>query len=166
MVESNTQNQKQDGRADFDFIIGRWNIHHWRLREWLNNSTSWEEFEGTSRDYKILSGLGSISEVTLHRASGHMEGITVRLFDPASGQWSIYWADSVNGTLTTPMIGGFTRERGEFYAQEPFKGKHIYSRFIWSNITATSFRWEQAFSADGGRTWETNWIMEVTRSQE
>jgi hypothetical protein len=156
----------QDGRADFDFIIGRWNIHHRRLREWLKGSTSWEEFEGTAVDRKILGGLGSISEVTLHRASGPLEGMTVRIFDPKSEQWSIYWVDSIHGILTTPMIGGFTRGRGAFYAQEIFEGKHIFSRFLWLDITTTSCHWEQAFSEDGGSTWETNWMMELNRQQE
>ena len=156
----------QDGRADFDFIIGRWNIHHRRLREWLKGSTSWEEFEGTAVDRKILGGLGSISEVTLQRASGSLEGMTVRIFDPKSEQWSIYWVDSVHGILTTPMIGGFTQGRGAFYAQEIFEGKHIFSRFLWSGITTTSCHWEQAFSEDGGSTWETNWMMELNRQQE
>ena len=156
----------QDGRADFDFIIGRWNIHHRRLREWLKGSTSWEEFEGTAVDRKILGGLGSISEVTLQRASGPLEGMTVRIFDPKSEQWSIYWVDSVHGILTTPMIGGFTQGRGAFYAQEIFEGKHIFSRFLWSDITTTSCHWEQAFSEDGGSTWETNWMMELNRQQE
>lgn len=111
----------QDGRADFDFIIGQWNIHHRRLRERLKGSTSWEEFEGTAVDRKILGGLGSISEVTLQRASGPLEGMTVRIFDPKSGQ---------------------------------------------SDITTTSCHWEQAFSEDGGSTWETNWMMELNRQQE
>lgn len=155
----------QDGRANFDFLIGRWNIHHRRLQESLKGSTSWTEFEGTAVDRYILGGLGSISEVTLQRASGSVEGMTVRLFDPRSQQWSIYWVDGINGVLTAPMIGGFTQGRGAFYAQEIFEDKHIFSRFLWSDITATSCHWEQAFSVDGGSTWETNWIMDLTRQQ-
>lgn len=158
--------EQQDGRADFDFLIGRWNIHHRRLREWLKGSTSWEEFEGAAVDRYILGGLGSISEVTLHRATGPVEGMTVRLFDPASEQWSVYWVDGIHGILTTPMIGRFTQGRGAFYAQEVSGGKHIFSRFLWSDITPTSCRWEQAFSEDGGSTWETNWTMELSKQQE
>lgn len=164
MTESNTR--EQDGRADFDFLIGRWHDHHRRLRERLKGSTSWEEFEGTTVHRNILGGLSNISEHLLDRASGRLEAISLRFFDPRSQQWSIYWADSVRGTLDTPMIGGFTQGRGEFYAQEVFEGRHIFSRFIWSDITPTSCHWEQAFSADGGKTWETNWIWELTRSQE
>ncbi|HEU5440017.1 MAG TPA: hypothetical protein VFU88_12065 [Ktedonobacterales bacterium] len=158
--------ERQDGRADFDFLVGRWNVHHWRLRERLNHSTSWEEFEGTTVDRFILGGLGNIGEAELTRASGPLEAMSIRLFDPQSRQWSAYFANSLQGALSPPMTGGFAQGRGEFYAQETFEGKSIFSRLIWSDITPTSYRWEQAFSADGGRTWETNWIMELTRQPE
>lgn len=166
MTEANAQQQRQDGRADFDFIIGRWNVHHRRLRERLKGSTAWEAFEGTTVDRSILGGLGNIGEATVDRASGPLNLMSMRLFDPELQQWSVYFANSAQGTLTIPMLGGFTQGRGEFYAHEGFEGKPIFSRLIWSNITATSCRWEQAFSADGGSTWETNWIMELTRQQE
>jgi hypothetical protein len=163
MSEANAQ--LQDGYADFDFLIGRWKIRHRRLREILKGSTSWDEFEGFAVDRKILGGLGSISEVTLQLASGPLEGMTVRLFDPKAGQWRIYWTSGGDGAFTTPMIGGFVQGRGMFYAHEPFDGRYILSRFLWSDITANSCHWEQAFSADGGKTWETNWIMDLTRQQ-
>lgn len=154
---------KQDGRADFDFLFGTWIAHNRRLRERLKGSTSWEKFEGTIVARKILGGMGNIDEVKMEREAGLIEGFTLRIFDPKSGQWSIYWVDNVNGTLQIPMVGGFKDGRGEFYAQEIFEGKSIYSRFIWSEITDASCRWEQAFSADGGNTWETNWITEFER---
>jgi len=152
-----------DGRVDFDFLMGSWKVHHKRLRERLKGSTLWEEFEGTCTARKILGGLGNVDEGLLHRETGSFEGFTLRLYDPKSQQWSIYWADSVNVELQIPMVGGFENGRGEFYAQEPFEGKQIFSRFIWSQITPSSCQWEQAFSIDGGKTWETNWIMEFTR---
>lgn len=153
----------RDGRTDFDFFVGTWRIRHRRLTERLKGADSWEEFEGTSVARRVLDGLGNFDEITMDRAAGRVHGITLRLYDPTSWQWSIHWADSVHGTLDTPMVGGFADGRGEFYAQEPFEGKRVLSRFIWSNITATSCRWEQALSADGGKTWETNWIMEFER---
>ena len=156
---------EQDGRADFDFLMGRWNVQHRRLRERLKGSTSWEEFEGTSIARPLLGGLGNIDENIMERASGRAEGTSFRLFSPLSRQWSIYWADSVSLVLQPPMVGGFAEGRGEFYDQELFEGRAIFSRFIWSAITATSCRWEQAFSADGGRSWETNWMMEFTRQE-
>jgi hypothetical protein len=155
--------QQQDGRADFDFLMGRWNVHHRCLRERLKDSTSWVEFEGTTVARKILGGLGNIDENILQRASGPVEAIAMRFFDPRSGQWSIYWADSVNGFQPPPVIGGFKDGRGEFYSQESFEGKSVFCRFIWSEMTANACRWEQAFAADGGKSWETNWIMEFTR---
>jgi hypothetical protein len=157
------QSTEQDGRADFDFWMGDWKAHHRRLRARLKGSTAWEEFEGTSVARKLLGGIGNIDENVMQRASGPLEGVTLRLFDPTTRQWSIYWADSVSGILQPPMIGRFENGRGEFYAQETFEGRSIFSRFIWSQITPTSCRWEQAFSADGGKTWETNWEMEFTR---
>lgn len=158
--------EMRDARADFDFLIGQWNVRHRRLRERLKGSTSWEEFEGTTVDRFILGGLGNIGEAKLTRASGPLEAMSIRLFDPQAQQWSAYFANSIQGTLSLPMTGGFAHGRGEFYVQEPLDGKQIFSRLIWSDITPTSYRWEQAFSADGGRTWETNWIMELTRRPE
>jgi hypothetical protein len=154
-----------DGRADFDFEIGRWQVTSRRLREQLKGSTDWEGFVGISVARKILGGLGLIDEITNERATGPTQGMTLRLFDPQTQQWSIYFADSVHGVLTNPLIGGFREERGAFYAYEPIGGQHIFSRYLWLDITAISYRWEQAFSADGGSTWETNWIQEHIRLQ-
>jgi hypothetical protein len=158
-----TERTEQDGRTDFDFFLCRWHVRNRRLRERLKGSTDWEEFEGTTLAHQILGGLGNLDEITLERASGRLEGMTVRLYDPRSQEWSLYWADTVQGSLQAPMIGSFKDGRGEFYAQEIFEGQHIFSRFIWSNITASSCRWEQAFSVNGGQSWETNWIMEFIR---
>lgn len=156
----------QDGRADFDFIIGRWNIRHRRLREWLKGSTEWEEFEGTAVDRKILGGWGSVSEVKMYRASGTVEAFSTRLFSPESGEWSIYYAGGTQGSYTLPMVGKFEQGRGAFYAHESIDGRHVFSRFLWSDITPTSCHWEQAFSEDGGTTWETNWIMDLRRQDD
>lgn len=153
----------QDGRHDFDFLFGKWHSHHHRLRERLKGSTEWEEFEGVSVARPILGGIGNIDEIVMERASGQVEGATVRLFDLHTRQWWIYWSDSHHGTLELPMIGHFENGRGEFYSQEPFERQYIFSRFIWSEITPTSCKWEQAFSPDGGKTWETNWVMRFTR---
>lgn len=155
---------EHDGRADFDFFLGRWKQQHRRLRERLVGSNDWEEAGGMLVVRKILGGLGNLEEGTLERASGVARVMTVRLFDPHTREWSLYWADSVNGwKWNLPQIGAFKEGRGEFYAHEPFGGKHIFSRYIWTPLTATTCRWEQAFSVDGGNTWETNWITEHTR---
>jgi hypothetical protein len=162
--ESTFKQQEQDGRADFDFFIGSWKFRNRCLREWLKGSTSWEAFGGTSVARKILGGLGHIEEVTLERESGATEELVVRLFDPQTQQWSIYEADSRDGFDPRPVIGAFNDGRVEGYSHEPWEGKYIFRRVIWSEITTTSFHWEQAFSADGGKTWETNWIADFVRS--
>lgn len=159
-----TENSAQhDGRNDFDFLIGTWKTHNRRLKARLKGSDDWEEFEGKFIVRKLLGGLGNLDEVVLNRAAGRTEAVTLRLFNPQSRQWSIYWADSVTALLQPPLIGAFKNGRGEFYDQEMFEGRAIFCRFIWSAITPTSCRWEQAYSADGGVTWETNWVMEFTR---
>lgn len=157
--------QKRDGSRDFDFYVGNWQVHHRRLRERLVGSTEWEEFEGTSTAFNILGDTANFDESTMERETGSMHGMTLRLYDQKSHEWSLYWAATGSGTLDIPMVGSFDEKNGvgEFYAHETHKGQHVYSRFIWSKITPTSVRWEQALSADGGKTWETNWIMESTR---
>jgi len=159
-----TEQKVQDGRVDFDFWMGNWTGHNRRLRERLKGSTEWEEFEGFSTVHEILRGLGNFDEVTFHRAGRQMRGVTLRLFDIETQLWRIYWAaENSPGILDVPMIGSFKDGRGEFYAQELFEGKPIFSRFIWTVLGENSARWEQAFSPDGGRTWETNWTADFTR---
>ena len=153
-----------DGRDDFDFLIGTWQVHHRRLKERLKGSSEWEEFEGDTVDRKILNGLGNMDENIIHRETGTVHAVTLRLFDPQAQEWSLYWATGSSGILEVPMIGGFKHGLGEFYSQEVFEGRHIFSRFIWSEITTASCKWEQAFSADGGQTWETNWVMDFERA--
>ena len=156
---------ERDGRTDFDFFIGRWNAHNRRRREPLKGSDEWENIEGVAVIRKVLGGLGNIDEIAMDREIGHLEGLTLRLYNPESRQWSMHWVSSADGSLQPPVIGGFADGRGEFYSQETFQGKSIFVRFICSDITETSCRWEQAFSTDGGKTWETNWISELTRQE-
>ena len=157
--------QPRDGRHDFDFLFGSWIGHQRRLRERLNNCTEWEEFESTTEARPILDGIGNIDEVTMFRETGTFKGFTLRTYDPATQEWYIYWATGLGGPVGTPMIGRFDGSgRGEFYAYEPIADKgHIYTRFIWTVHSPDSCRWEQAFSPDGGKTWETNWTMDFTR---
>jgi hypothetical protein len=159
-----SESGERDGRRDFDFLIGTWKIQHRRLKERLKGCTEWEEFEGSGKVRSILGGLGNVDELIMDRASGQVQAVTVRLFNPATREWSIYWAASSNpGRMDVPMIGKFDGPRGEFYSQEVFEGRHIFNRFIWNVDSSDSCRWEQAFSADGGKTWETNWTMKFTR---
>jgi hypothetical protein len=158
-----TVQTENDGRNDFDFFIGSWKVHHRALKARLKGSTEWLDFHGETVCRKILNGIGNLDENILYREAGPVHAITLRLFNPDSQEWSIYWATNLTGILDIPMIGGFKDGRGEFYAQELFQGEHVYSRFIWSKITSNSCQWEQALSVDGGKSWETNWIMEFER---
>jgi hypothetical protein len=153
----------QGPEHDFDFWMGSWRIHNRRLKHALRGSDDWYEFEGTAEARPIWGGRANVDEYQADSPTGRIDGLTLRTYDPAAKQWRIHWANAARGILDTPMVGEFKNGRGEFFDQETFEGRAIYVRFIWSEITPVSCRWEQAFSADGGRTWETNWIMEMTR---
>jgi hypothetical protein len=148
---------------DFDFLIGKWKVRNRKLKERLKGSNLWEEFEARAEARHLWNGKANVDEIEAETPSGYLQGMTLRLFNPTSQQWSIYWASSKNGFLDPPMIGSFKNGIGEFYDQEMFEGKSIYCRFIWDEITENSCRWQQAYSEDGGKTWETNWIMDFLR---
>jgi hypothetical protein len=155
--------EAKKGARDFDFFLGQWKTHNRRLKERLKGSHEWEEFEATDSVIPILDGLGDFDQFRATFHGKKLEGMTLRLFDPATGEWSLYWADSRQGVLQTPMVGHFTNGTGEFFDEEEFEGKKIKVRFLWNGITQNSAHWEQAFSTDGGATWETNWTMDMTR---
>ena len=154
---------ENDGRNDFDFLMGTWKVRHRMLKDRLKGSEEWIEFEGDTVARKILNGIGNLDDNLIQMKTGPVHAVTLRLFNPTSREWSIYWSTDRTGILDVPVIGGFKDGLGQFYSQEVFEGRHIYSRFIWSKITATACQWEQAFSEDGGKTWETNWVMEFER---
>jgi hypothetical protein len=153
----------RDGQHDFDFEIGTWRTHLRRLVHPLSGSTQWIELNGTSVVSKIWKGRANLVELEVDGPSGHIEGLSLRLYDPNSHQWSLNFASSKGGGLGQPTIGEFKDGRGEFYDQEMFNGRMILVRNIWSDITPDSCRFEQAFSDDGGKTWEVNWIAVDTR---
>src|SRR5215831_15948662 len=149
---------------DFDFFIGNWRVHHRRLKERLVHNDDWEEFEGTSTVQKILGGLGNMDENVIELPSGTYRAATVRTYDPAKQLWTIWWIDSRNpGHLDPPVLGSFEKGVGTFYADDEFKGKPIRVRYLWNQSSTP--HWEQAFSDDKGKTWETNWIMDFTRAR-
>jgi hypothetical protein len=153
----------RDGARDFDFNIGSWKTHVQRLQHPLTGSTTWITYEGTHIVRKVWGGRANLGELELDGPGGHLEGLALRLYNPQSHQWGIYFANSGGGTVGVPLVGEFKDGRGEFVDQEPFKDRTILVRTIWSDITATSCRSEQAFSDDGGKTWEVNWIATDTR---
>jgi hypothetical protein len=151
-------------KHDFDFLFGSWNIHNRYLKERLRHSTEWVEFDARSSVEPLLDGFGHLDRYTAVRDGMPFEGITLRLFDPATGEWSIHWADTRYArTLLPPMAGRFIGGVGEFYGDEAVDGKTVRCRFLWTRPTDSTARWEQAFSDDDGTTWETNWIMTFTR---
>jgi hypothetical protein len=153
----------RDGQHDFDFEIGTWKTHLSRLLHPLSGSTTWAEYEGTSVVRKIWNGRANLVELEVAGPAGQLEGLSLRLYNPQSHQWSLNFSNSKGGTLSQPVIGEFKDGRGEFYDQESLDGRAILVRFVISNVTPTSCRFEQAFSSDGGTTWEVNWIATDTR---
>src|SRR5215471_14473775 len=149
---------QRDGQHDFDFEIGAWKAKLSRLDRPLTGSTRWLDYEGTSVVRKVWDGRANLGELDVTGPAGHIQGLTLRLYNAASHQWNITWGNASDGTLDrAPMFGGFSDGRGEFFGQDSLNGRAIYVRFVFSNLTATTFRFEQAFSADGGKTWEVNW---------
>src|SRR5437660_3652219 len=156
----------RDGQHDFDFEIGTWKTHLKRLLHPLTSSTQWVECEGTSVVRKVWDGRANLLDTQADCPSGHFEGLNLRLYNPESHQWSLNFSNSSAGSLSQPTIGEFKNGRGEFYDQEPLNGRAILVRFVISDITPTSCRFEQAFSDDGGKTWEVNWIATDTRVKD
>jgi hypothetical protein len=159
---------EHDGQHDFDFEVGSWKIHLKRLQDRLVGSTTWVDFDGTSVTRKVWDGRANLEEFETDSPTGHIEGLTLRVYNPQTHQWSIYWANSKDPALgqpIQPMVGEFKNGRGEFYDQELWKGRAVYVRFIWSDITPNSAHFEQSYSDDGGKTWEVNWITDQTRVQ-
>ena len=152
-----------DGRHDFDFELGDWKCHLSRRLHPLTGSNTWVEYDGTSVLRPLWKGAANIGELELDGPAGHIEGMSLRIYNPQTHQWSVSYASSAQGALGLPMFGGFKNGRGEFYAQDTLNDRMIFVRFIFSGITAHSFQLEQAFSDDGGKTWEANWIAKFTR---
>ncbi len=153
-----------DPKHDFDFLVGHWHIKNKRLIKYLQGSNEWETFEATGTMSLILYGMGKIDDFTPKNWKPGFVGMSLRLFNPKTQQWSIYWADNDRAVLDPPVIGKFSKGVGIFEGSNTLRGKPILMRFIWSNITPTSAQWEQEFSSNNGQTWEKNWTMEFTRA--
>jgi hypothetical protein len=154
----------RDGQHDFDFIFGRWKLHLKRRTRSASGPDSWTELDGYALYRRIWDGRANLNEFEADSPGGHIEGLTLRTYNPKTGQWSLYWASSQDGILAEPQVGQFHGGVGEFYAQDKVDGKSIFVRYLWSKITANSAHFEQAFSADGGKSWDVNWISDMTRT--
>jgi hypothetical protein len=148
---------------DFDFLEGRWDVYNRKLKTRLNHCTEWEEFTATQELRIILQGLGNMDQFITTVNGKTFEGMTLRLFNPVTRLWSIYWADSNHAVLDTPVVGSFHNKTGHFFANDYFNGREIKVRFQWDAIDPEQPVWSQAFSADEGETWEWNWYMYFTR---
>lgn len=157
---------EQDGQHDFDFEIGTWKTQLSRLQRPLSGSTTWVKYEGTSVVRKVWNGRANLVELVADGPAGHLEALSLRLYNPQTRQWSLNFSGGNSGVMSEPVFGAFKNGRGEFYGQETYNGRAIFVRFIISDITPDSCRFEQAFSDDGGKTWEVNWIAVDTRVKE
>lgn len=156
----------EDGARDFDFWTGRWHVRNRYLRERLAGSDDWAEFDATSVARQLPGVLGNMDEFRTDFEGG-FTGMSFRFFDPGTGRWAIYWADSRRpGLLDPPVLGAFDGDVGVFEGTDTHAGKPVRVRFTWSGVTTPAPRWEQAFSDDDGATWETNWVMEFMRTDE
>jgi len=153
-----------DGSHDFDFLFGKWHVHNRHLQGRLSGSQEWVEFDATDDFQPLPGGIGNEE----HYRSDHWKdyvGIGLHFYHAKTQQWSLYWVDnhSEPGVLQPPVSGTFTGTVGTFEGPDTFNGKPITVRFIWKILSKNQVHWEQAFSTDGGQSWETNWTMEFTR---
>lgn len=157
---------QRDGSHDFDFLIGDWKAHVRRLPDRLNNSNVWVEYDGISNHHKLLDSNANFEQFEVRSAENklHIKAQTLRMYNPTTRQWSIYLIDLDNGTLDTPpVVGTFNGKRFEGFHQEMLKGRTILVRYVWLDLSPKSARMEQSYSPDGGKTWEVNWICELSR---
>ncbi|MGH9535418.1 MAG: hypothetical protein ACRD2E_11225 [Terriglobales bacterium] len=150
----------RDGRGDFAVLTGGWSVEHRRLRRRLAGDSAWDEFAGICESLPILGGLGQVDDNFLDLPGGASRAVTLRRFDPSIGRWSIWWGDGRTGRLDPPVQGRFEAGVGTFSGVDTLEGRTLQVRYIWSEMSPASARWEQAFSADRGAHWETNWIMQ------
>jgi hypothetical protein len=157
---------RRDGQHDFDFEIGTWKTRLSRRLRPLTGSNTWVEYEGTSIVRKVWGGRANLVELDVSGTAGRIEGLSLRLYNTEARQWSLNFSNSASGTLTLPVIGEFKDGRGEFFGQETLNGRAIFVRFIISCTDPDVCRFEQAFSDDGGKNWEVNWVAVDTRVKD
>jgi len=147
--------------GDFDFYVGTWDVANRRRVDYLDPTSPWEEFPAVSVAARHFDGGANIDEISFPTKG--WAGLTVRLHDPVTDLWSLYWVSRAAPVITTPVTGRFVDGRGEFTSDEEWDGVLVRVRFLWTDISETTARWEQAFSRDGGTTWLPNWVMESTK---
>lgn len=160
------ENARRAGaERDFDFFLGSWDVKHRRLKKRLAGNNDWEEFEGSTRCQSLLGGIANINDSVSHRAGGVYRGMGLRAFDANSQAWADWWLDGRNPVkIDTPGIGRFEGRVGTFFSEDLHDGKPVRVRGVFTHLSDSRMQWEQAFSPDGGATWETNWVMRYTRT--
>ncbi|WP_202840996.1 hypothetical protein [Luteimonas saliphila] len=160
-----TSVERDEPPQDFNFAVGDWRVKHRRLRDRLAGCTDWVEFDGEMSTRKVLGGYGNVEDNVLHLPEGTYRALALRSFDPRERRWSIWWLDGrAPGRIDVPVVGTFENGVGTFFADDTFNGVPIRVRFHWFAADPSRPRWEQAFSSDGGATWETNWTMDFVRA--
>lgn len=154
------------GQHDFDWEIGTWDTQLKRLRDPLSGKTDWVEYAGTSVVKAVMGKRANLVELDVRGPAGHITGVSLRLYQPSSGQWALHFASLANGMMTDAMVGSFSQGRGTFYGQDSVNGRKVFVRFLIIPISADQWRFEQAYSADGGKSWEDNWIAIDTRRKD
>jgi len=166
MIVAQTTSPPRDGQKDFDFELGSWRTHLKRRLRPLTGSNDWVEYEGTSIVRAVMAGRANLVELDVNGTAGRIEGMSLRLYNPEARQWSLNFSNIRAGTLTPPVIGEFKNGRGEFYGSDTLGSRAILVRFVIYDIKPGSAKFEQAFSDDGGKTWEVNWIATDTRIKD
>ncbi len=170
MTVEQSEEKALEGRHDFDFLFGHWRIANRKLVDPFDQDSGWIEFEATSENHPIVGGLGNCDTFVVQDfpGRGHFEGFTLRLFEPETGLWRIWWASSIgNGQLDPPVVGRFVDGHGMFECDDVVAGRAVRVRFDWTvnpPASRASWKWEQAFSLDG-KTFETNWVNEGTSEE-
>lgn len=163
MHATNDQHTLDDGRHDFDFLMGHWQVSNRRLDKPLQADAVWQEFEATNDARPLLDGAGNVDEFRAEAWRPGFIGMSLRLFNPETKQWSIYWTTNRSGSFEPPVVGCFDNGIGIFEGDDCYNGEPIRVRYTWTVTDRERPRWEQAFSQDGGKTWQTNWIMQFHR---
>lgn len=147
---------------DFNYLFGTWNISNRTLKKPLTGSDAWDEFQATQECHPILLGQGNYDIFSTEFESKPFQGLTVRLFDPKTRLWTIYWADSQDMKLDDGKVGSFDGDEGDFFGRESAGGKDVIVRFHWDKRDPKAPVYSRAFSADDGRTWEWNWYSKFS----
>lgn len=151
------------GAGDFSWETGLWDTRV-QVRPPLSADAAWTVYQGTSEVRPLSQGRANAVELSLTNAAGNrIEGVSLRLFNPQTGQWSLNYASMRDGVLTAPVYGGFTGGRGVFYGQDTIDGRVVLVRFVISGVTANAARFVQSYSGDGGQTWIDNWVATDAR---